>query len=318
MALVITLDFAPPDKEAWAAADAGKKREWFKLVADLMVTRLKARFLDGRDRFDRKFLKRINPRPDRANGPPLSPHNATSRCIKLMRSEFTDRLAKVFWDDDWGTILEYHQKGIRSRLGLRVRDAGGLSQKEKNFIYGEADQKWVRPALTAQAEVGAGAEALPQALDFSKIRWTKDPVSQTNKFQQFTVSIPALDSYLRADLGYFVGTGGSGPSARVGSYKVAVDQVRKAATTGGEIWSPRIGLTVDGGLTVSDGRHRLAALRDLGARTVVIAVRPNEVQKVKRLLGVPAMPAGGQRQRPRGTTSRPRPETDTRFGSFFR
>lgn len=150
-ALTITLSkFEPPDIDQWRRLTTAQRKEWFKLVGKHAVTTLRKRLLDGRDRHGKKFLRRLNPRPDGASGPPLSPHDAASRSVRLMSSRWTDKDATIYWEEGWGEILAYHQAGIPSRLGKRVRDVAGFTDKERVEIYNAALGEWKGPSKPAR------------------------------------------------------------------------------------------------------------------------------------------------------------------------
>lgn len=338
--------FQPPEPEVWSRATEAQKKAWYALVGQKAEETLKARLLEGRDKYGHKLLRRLRPRSDHANGPPLSPHRDTSRSIRLIDSRATPSSCTIFWREGWGEILKYHKDGIPSRRGKRIRDVGGFTSKERIEIYNLALKEWKpptlekpkplppsapapkprivaterlkpqpappKPAPVAEAAVAPPTPPPPKTAD--DVEFSRDYLSENRKDVLLRVEMRRLDALLSVDQNYYVGAGGTGPSARPSSYTNALGDVAKAIGGGRGLWAPRIALSVEGGLTVADGRHRLAALRDSGANYVTIAVRKNESKKIGILLGVPQPPTVPTRVRV--VTIEPG-ESPLKFGSFF-
>lgn len=148
MALQIIIDGFDPDAEQWQNANPEERRHYYRLVAEEAEKALTARFRAGRDRFGAPLLPVLHPNRRPGNGPPLIPRRGQSRSITLMRSKAEVDRCIIYWDDNWGDILEYHRRGIPSRLGLRVRDIGGFTPEEFGEIKTEATKRW-RATTTA-------------------------------------------------------------------------------------------------------------------------------------------------------------------------
>jgi hypothetical protein len=90
---------------------------------------------------------------------------------------------------------------------------------------------------------------------------------------------------LRVSTSYHIGPGGSGPSAKPGAYGNARDYLTRAHADGRAVHAPSVSLDRRGNVSVGDGRHRLAVLRDSGASTVVVSVRRYQAERVRKLFG---------------------------------
>lgn len=153
--LTITIaKFEPANKAAWQQADSARRKAWYGYVGEAAAATMRSKLLAGRGRNGRRLLVRLEPREDGADGPPLSPHGEESRTVKLLRSRAYSTKAVLFWIGGWGEILAYHQAGIPSRGGLRVRDVGGFTQKELDAIRKAATAKWITAAQAFGAAVG--------------------------------------------------------------------------------------------------------------------------------------------------------------------
>ncbi len=101
------------------------------------------------------------------------------------------------------------------------------------------------------------------------------------------VDLQRLNRELAKDAGFHVGPGGSGPSAKPGSFEGFRSFLANARQTKGAIEQPRLGIAADGSPTVIDGRHRLAVFVDSGAQFLPVSVPSKYASRFRRLYGVP-------------------------------
>lgn len=99
------------------------------------------------------------------------------------------------------------------------------------------------------------------------------------------VSTAKLEASLARDAGYHVGPGGVGKSSKPGAYRNAVEFVERAAAEGVAIEAPRLAIDRDGSASLTDGRHRFAALRDLGHETIAVSVTRGQAKRAASLFG---------------------------------
>ncbi len=83
-----------------------------------------------------------------------------------------------------------------------------------------------------------------------------------------------------AGLGYHVGPGGSGGSARPGSYREALERLK----SGKPVWAPKVVIGSDGKISIEDGRDRIAAARDLGLEEIVISVPKKDRARILKAI----------------------------------
>lgn len=96
------------------------------------------------------------------------------------------------------------------------------------------------------------------------------------------ISVVKLDASWRHDAPYYVGKRAIGPGTGDPSrYKKFGDWF----VEGHKIWMPHVGLTDEGYIVFSDGRHRFAWLRDHGLLTLPVTVSPDIEVEVRRRFG---------------------------------
>jgi hypothetical protein len=83
-----------------------------------------------------------------------------------------------------------------------------------------------------------------------------------------------------------VGPGGTGYSARPGSYYDAVARLEEASSPGGRpLPMPRVYVDVYGRVAIDDGRHRFAAVRDAGHTVTAVSVPARQAEQVMAQVG---------------------------------
>lgn len=132
----------PPNSDRWENAGRNERIEYFKILGAWAAKFLKERFKEGLDQFGQPLLPVLDPSRRPGNGPPLIPRTSGSRSITELRFKADEDAATLYWTEDWGRILEYHQQGIPSRVGLRIRDVGGFTPGELNQIFAKAKNEW--------------------------------------------------------------------------------------------------------------------------------------------------------------------------------
>jgi hypothetical protein len=120
---------------------------------------------------------------------------------------------------------------------------------------------------------------------FAGLRFDRSPSDRSSGNVLLRVSTARLEASWRRDTSYHIGPGGSGPSAKPGAYGNARDYLTRAHADGRAVHAPSVSLDRRGNVSVGDGRHRLAVLRDSGASTVVVSVRRYQAERVRKLFG---------------------------------
>lgn len=130
-------------------------------------------------------------------------------------------------------------------------------------------------SLKAQAQAQAGVKFVP------------NHVAQSNpgEYATVVVDVAKADAAFAADENH-VGPGGSG-AAIGGRYEGFQKFLADSRETGRKIEQPRAGLTVDGELTILDGRHRWAVFRDEGQTLLPISVPKSDAAKIRKEYGPP-------------------------------
>ena len=166
-------------------------------------------------------------------------------------------------------------------MARRIGIAAGPSGKSP-MPPGRSDTRWVRilqeslrprppaaapptrPDLKAQAEESLG------------VAFVEDPAARDDpEYTTVVVDVAKVDADLAKDPAYYVGPGGTG-AAIGGRYEAFLAYLAKARESGKPIEQSRVTLGTDGTISIPDGRHRFAVLRDLGATTLPVTVHESE------------------------------------------
>ena len=111
------------------------------------------------------------------------------------------------------------------------------------------------------------------------------PLAASRRDVLVDADVRKLDKALSYDAGFHVGKGGSGPSSVKGRYSEARSFIATARESGGKVHATEVHLGKDGRPHVGDGRHRFAAIRDSGRRSVPVAVPRAQAARFARLFG---------------------------------
>lgn len=99
------------------------------------------------------------------------------------------------------------------------------------------------------------------------------------------VDVARLDRTLSEDVGFHVGPGGTGPSAKPGSYRGFREFLDKAKSEGTPVEMPSLYFDVDGKPSIGDGRHRFAVFRDMGVMYLPVTVPPDDAARFRAEYG---------------------------------
>ena len=151
---------AGPPKIPGVRVTAARRKAYWEMLARHVTARKNWSLARGIDAHGKR-LKPVRPSacPDRATGPPLTPHRVDSRSRKWLRVQpfprnNPDRIVG-FWSHNWATIVGYHARGeVR---GAPIRDIVGLSARDQAWCIATARKEWAAkypPASPAAARVG--------------------------------------------------------------------------------------------------------------------------------------------------------------------
>lgn len=310
-----------PIDPSWRSASIADRRAFYARAGDVALDRLKTQLSRGVGANGRPMKARIRAvLPDGADGPVMEPHHDLSRVIRLSDYMATDRSLTLFWQagtghathrrarkagkkpKPFGTILKYHADGEVPHApvrDVRLSKASIHQVKLAMRAWWEARAKAGRKAeVKAKAKARARAPKAkatpkparpPAEVRASGIPYVRDETAKARKDRVVIVRVPALDEQLSRDPRDYIGPGGHGGSARPGSYADALRRFREARKTGRPLEMPRAYIDVRGNVSLGDGGHRFAAARDLGLRTIPLAVPRAEAARIEALVGVKAM-----------------------------
>jgi hypothetical protein len=134
-------DFEPANDPAWRLASEGLRRAYWAHVGRLAVYFKRDELRRGLDAAGGKLARIKQPRPDGADGPPLSPHYAESRFLRYCQVRTTARSATIFWGSGWAKVVGYHARGAGH---LPVRDVIGLTRASQRKLAEHARLWWLR------------------------------------------------------------------------------------------------------------------------------------------------------------------------------
>jgi hypothetical protein len=131
-------------------------------------------------------------------------------------------------------------------------------------------------------------KALQNARNVPPVKFAPHPSAQGKGYKTVHVNVRKVNADLALDSGKFgkyVGPGGTG-AAIEGRYAEFSRFLAKAKREGTAIEQPRAYLAVDTKkISIGDGRHRFAVLRDQGATTIPVSVRRSEAAEIERRYG---------------------------------
>lgn len=157
------------------------------------------------------------------------------------------------------------------------------------IIYRGVDATVVARATPAQPEpIPVAAPSPPPTLSAPKIKFIADERSINNGEKVVRASVARLDRQFAKDANDYVAAGGVGPSSKPASYVDAMRNVQASRVAGAapaEIAMPRVYIDTSGNVSFADGRHRFAAARDAGIKTIPVTVPADDLKAVRRLIG---------------------------------
>ena len=129
------------------------------------------------------------------------------------------------------------------------------------------------------AGVGGGAAAGSRpGRTAGGITYVKDPRARAAGDVLVEVSVAKLDKAWEKDGAYLIPPGG-------GADRQKYQNARAFVGSGKKVEAPRAHLDRKGGVSFSDGRHRAAAVRDAGKKTMYVTVSRGQAARVRRELG---------------------------------
>lgn len=132
-----------PNHWAWDMAGPTRRKDYFQTLGQACYRR-KIRELQAGVGVDGQKLKPVQPRsrPDRATGPPLSPHEASSRFQRYLRVFAAADRCTLYWAAGWSKVVRGHRVGWGH---LPIRDVVGLTQRHYREAVFEAQATWTAP-----------------------------------------------------------------------------------------------------------------------------------------------------------------------------
>lgn len=119
---------------------------------------------------------------------------------------------------------------------------------------------------------------------FGGIKFSRDYVSNHSGYRTVVIDVRKFDRALAKDKGTHVGKGGSG-AAIGGRYANAKAFITQAKANGTAVEMPRVSIDRQGNPSITDGRHRFAALRDIGLKAMPVAIHKGEAKQLERAFG---------------------------------
>lgn len=136
-----------PKGDLWDSATEAERKGYWRKLGELGIARKRWELNRGLDVDGKQMIPVQQPRPDGADGPPLSPHTAGSRSQKWLRATAGKSHVTIWWSHGWGRILGYHADGVV--IGAYRRDVIGLTPAGLKKVYEEAERwfkRTVKPA----------------------------------------------------------------------------------------------------------------------------------------------------------------------------
>lgn len=182
MSYAFKVDFSDvqPVEPSWLMADVLARREFARLVVQLVLKAKDKELASGLDRFGRPLVpiseytfkhRKSAMGPADPYAPPLTPAYGLSRTRSLLDGRAHLDHALFFWRMDpvtgksWGRILGYHREGAGR---LPVRDVIGLSPASLAWVKEQVARWWVAKQrmqeFYAQAPMFAVPVPLPRTL----------------------------------------------------------------------------------------------------------------------------------------------------------
>jgi hypothetical protein len=186
-----------------------------------------------------------------------------------------------------GRLGELEARRVLAEMGASAKAREATEAELRDELIALLSRFGIRQAASAASRTAAQTGGGPV--------FGRSPIAEEEGRRVVWVDIEALDSELRRSPSFYVGSGGAGG---IGDrYRQAIEFLRAAIRNGTPVNMPEIVVRSGGDISVRDGRHRLAALRDLGVTRVPVTVDPEDETVIRRRVGVEP-PAGGKPKAP--------------------
>lgn len=110
------------------------------------------------------------------------------------------------------------------------------------------------------------------------ITYQLDPTKPSQRLTLVEVNLSKLNDAWKKDNLYL-------PKDKSNDIGGRRESFREFLKTGKNVNAPRAYLTRSGSVSIEDGRHRTATLRDMGKRTIVVAVDKRQARKFRERMG---------------------------------
>jgi hypothetical protein len=117
------------------------------------------------------------------------------------------------------------------------------------------------------------------------LKFDKDPNARDARYSLVEVDVSKLNDSWKKDDSFYIPRGGGGKSGKPGAYKNAKEFIRKQKAAGNPVHAPRVSVDRKGNVSIGDGRHRTAVLRDGGAKKIHVTVTRGQAKRVRKLFG---------------------------------
>ncbi len=155
----------------------------------------------------------------------------------------------------------------------------GATAKQASGKLAPGRGTWQRSEKAASLRAGRAGQGVKFA-----------PAPNAGDRQTVHVDTAKLEAGFKKDTGYHVPPGGGSDKQK---YKAAAAFVDKARKTGQAVHQPIVTVDKSGTASFEDGRHRFAALRDAGHKTVAVSVESGQAAAVQARFGLAAQSAKG-------------------------
>jgi hypothetical protein len=275
-------DFEPYRDEDWKRASEADRKAYWNEVGRLAYAAKQRELAQGIGVDGKPLFPVKHPRPDGAKGPPLSPHRIQSRFRRYLDWREGRDGVTLFWGHSWRAIVGYHMLGkghlpVRNVVGLTLPSQNGIRERARRWWRARNPLNAVRrlfrtpPRQPTTPTVPAVAASLGLAFARPRPGWTR-----------VVVDVARVDAVLRHRPAEYVGRGAE---KKGGARANAERFIARARRDGTPFEPPRLGLDVGGGVSIEDGRHRWAVLRDEGHPYLVVEVPATEAARIKARFG---------------------------------
>lgn len=169
-----------------------------------------------------------------------------------------------------------HLNGDKEQLKAQILKAINRNLKKAEKSKGDKLSREEKRSVAAKSlknEVLRLRQDRPNSLNTKALKWQRSPITKGDRsWKQVQVSVADLDkawNHLRVEKG---GKGGIGDR---------YEQAKKFLSSNSKINMIEATARPDGSIVFIDGRHRFAALRDAGVKTIPVLMRDSKHWSVK-------------------------------------